>query len=103
MVLKKLFSCYVLLLFLICCDSDHTKENKKINGFALGTSYSISYADLSLNENILEYGWKIKSSEMINRSEGLPVEIYTLSHRNYILKCVIIYRGGSFSKYCELP
>ena len=54
MVLKKLFSCYVLLLFLICCDSDHTKENKKINGFALGTSYSISYADLSLNENILE-------------------------------------------------
>ncbi len=57
----------------------------------------------SLNENILEYGWKIKSSEMINRSEGLPVEIYTLSHRNYILKCVIIYRGGSFSKYCELP
>ena len=54
MVLKKLFSCYVLLLFLICCDSDYTKENKKINGFALGTSYSISYADLSLNENILE-------------------------------------------------
>ena len=54
MVLKKLFSCSVLLLFLICCDSDHTKENKKINGFALGTSYSISYADLSLNENILE-------------------------------------------------
>lgn len=54
MVLKKLFSCYVLLLFLICCDSDHTKENKKINGFALGTAYSISYADLSLNENILE-------------------------------------------------
>ena len=54
MVLKKLFSCFVLLLFLICCDSDHTKENKKINGFALGTSYSISYADLSLNENILE-------------------------------------------------
>ena len=54
MVLKKLFSCFVLLLFLICCDSDDTKENKKINGFALGTSYSISYADLSLNENILE-------------------------------------------------
>ena len=54
MVLKKLFSCFVLLLFLICCDSDHTKENKKINGFALGTAYSISYADLSLNENILE-------------------------------------------------
>ena len=57
----------------------------------------------SLNENILEYGWKIKSSEMINRSEGVPFEIYTLSHRNYILKCVIIYRGSSFSKYCELP
>ena len=54
MVLKKLFSCYVLLLFLICCDSDHTKGNKKINGFALGTSYSISYDDSSLNENILE-------------------------------------------------
>ena len=54
MVLKKLFSCFVLLLFLICCDSDHTKENKKINGFALGTSYSISYDDSSLNENILE-------------------------------------------------
>ncbi len=57
----------------------------------------------SLNENILEYGWKIKSSEMINRSEGVPFEIYTLSHRNYILKCVIIYGGISFSKYCELP
>lgn len=54
MVLKKLFSCFVLLLFLICCDSDHTKGNKKINGFALGTSYSISYDDSSLNENILE-------------------------------------------------
>ena len=54
MVLKKLFSFLVLLLFLICCDLNHTNENKKINGFALGTSYSVSYSDLSLNENILE-------------------------------------------------
>ena len=54
MVLKKLFSCFVLLLFLICCDLNQTNGNKKINGFALGTSYSISYNDSSLNENILE-------------------------------------------------
>ena len=54
MVLKKLFSFLVLLLFLICCDLNHTNENKKINGLALGTSYSVSYSDLSLNENILE-------------------------------------------------
>ena len=67
--------------------------------FASEPEYSLE----SLNVNLNEFGWKIKSSEMINRSEGVPVEIYTLSNKNYILKCVIIYRGSSFSKYCELP
>ena len=60
----------------------------------------------SLNENINKFSWKVKKSEIINRSEGVPIEIYTLmdkKYSSYILKCVLIYRGNSISEYCELP
>ena len=60
----------------------------------------------SLNENINKFAWKVKKSEIIYRSEGVPIEIYTLmdkKYNSYILKCVLIYRGNSISEYCELP
>ena len=43
-----------------------------------------------LNKNVIEYGWKIKSSKM-TKVDGLPSEIYTLTKGNWVLKCLIIY------------
>tara|TARA_B100000686_G_scaffold46085_1_gene49171 strand:+ start:995 stop:1243 length:249 start_codon:yes stop_codon:yes gene_type:complete len=59
------------------------------------------YSD-SLNKNINEYGWKIKNSKFF-KFERSFVQIYTLTNKNYVLKCNIIYRASDLSTYCELP
>ena len=43
-----------------------------------------------LNKNVTEYGWKIKSSKM-TKVDKLPLEIYTLTKGNWVLKCQILY------------
>tara|TARA_S200000501_G_scaffold270195_1_gene253931 strand:- start:53 stop:1063 length:1011 start_codon:yes stop_codon:yes gene_type:complete len=52
MVLKKFYS-FCLLLFIISCKTTNTKENQRITGFALGTSYSITYSNLSFSSERL--------------------------------------------------
>ena len=53
MVLKRSYS-LLLLLILISCQKVEKNVNKRISGFALGTTYSINYSDLSLSEGVLE-------------------------------------------------
>ena len=53
MVLKRSYS-LLLLLILISCQKVEKNVNKRISGFALGTTYSINYSDLSLSKEVLE-------------------------------------------------
>ena len=73
--------------------------------FVIFSTYSLAdepeYSD-SINENMNEYGWKIKSSKFF-KFERSFVEIYTLTNKNYVLKCNIVYRAIELSTYCELP
>ena len=52
-VLKRSYS-LLLLLILISCQKVEKNVNKRISGFALGTTYSINYSDLSLSKKVLE-------------------------------------------------
>ena len=61
-----------------------------------------SWDKKSLNVNIKEHGWKVKSFTSNNLSNlTLPTEIYTLIKDNWILKCILIYRGSDQSGYCN--
>ena len=71
MVLKKFYS-LCLLLFIVSCESTKKTENKRINGFALGTSYSITYSNLSL------------SSERLIRDVDSIIEVINKSMSTYM-------------------
>ncbi len=90
MVLKKLYSS-LLLLFIISCQTAKKNEIQRISGFALGTSYSISYSDLSLSTKILE-----KEVDSI-------IDVINLSMSTYILDSDIskINNGDSLLKVDE--
>ena len=72
--MKKL-SLYVFLVLMFC---------------NVGFGEEPKWAFTDLNKNVIEYGWKIKSSKM-TKVDGLPSEIYTLTKGNWVLKCLIIY------------
>ena len=56
-----------------------------------------------LNKNVIEYGWKIKSSKM-TKVDKLPLEIYTLTKGNWVLKCQILYIPEEVSRtWCNTP
>ena len=89
-----------------------TKMMKKILGIIFlglllsGNAYAAepSWDKNSLNINIKEHGWKVKSFTANNLSKlSIPIEIYTLTKDNWILKCTLIYRGSDQSGYCNLP
>ena len=54
-----------------------------------------------LNENIIKYGWKLKSTT-VTQLKGFPSEIFTLNKDKYILKCIITYRPAITSE-CLIP
>ena len=56
----------------------------------------------SLNVNIINHGWKIKSSATTHNT-GKPVEIFTLVKGNWILKCSIFFEKSGSYGYCTLP
>ena len=60
------------------------------------------YSD-SLNENILEYDWKIKSTSNLVGTEKSSVEVITLSKNAWILKCTLTYLPTNFYQRCWLP
>ena len=57
----------------------------------------------SLNENIIEYGWKIKNTSNLVGTEKLGNEVITLHKNGWILKCSIFYAPTTFIQRCEIP
>ena len=60
------------------------------------------YSYSSINKNIIEYGWKIKSIKSAT-TKGYPAEIYTLTKGKWIMKCAIRYVQTMISTTCDLP
>ncbi len=56
----------------------------------------------SLNENIIEYGWKIKNTSNLVSTERKAIEIVTLSKNGWILKCSLTY-SQIFKQNCWIP
>ena len=57
----------------------------------------------SLNENILEYGWKIKSTSNLVGNDRSSFEVITLFKNGWILKCSLNYWPEEFYQRCWLP
>ncbi len=57
----------------------------------------------SLNENIIEYGWKIKNTSNLVGTETRAVEVVTLSKNGWILKCSLTYYPQIFKQKCWMP
>mgnify|MGYP001201467141 CR=1 FL=1 len=57
----------------------------------------------SLNENILEHGWKIKVTSNLVGNERSSFEVITLSKNAWILKCSLNYWPQEFYQRCWLP
>ena len=57
----------------------------------------------SLNENLIEYGWKIKSTSNLVGTERSAIEIVTLSKNGWILKCSLNYYPEDFYQRCWIP
>ena len=55
------------------------------------------YTPYSLNKNIIEYGWKIKSKRFTSEKD-----IYTLTKGKWILLCQIVYKRSYIETACEL-
>ena len=55
-----------------------------------------------MNKNIIEHGWKVKKSTM-TKLKTVPVEIYTLTKGNWILKCQILYMHDEMQTFCMTP
>ena len=54
MVLRKFYSIFIFLL-IINCKSNQKDDFKQLKGYALGTTYSISYSSSKLNKNLLSH------------------------------------------------
>ena len=48
------FYSFLLLLFFVCCQPTQENETQRISGFALGTSYSVTYLSPSLKAEVLQ-------------------------------------------------
>ena len=56
------------------------------------------YVAYSLNKNIIEHGWKVKSKR------STPVnDIFTLTRGKWILVCQIVYKKSYIDTVCALP
>ena len=86
--MKKLLG--IVVLGLMWCNVGFAEEKKP--------KYSSS-----LNENIIVHGWKIKSSKIVKRHNGVPVELYTLTKGKWILKCHVYVWDELGVDYCKLP
>ena len=82
--MKKLLAILVSCL-LLCCTT-YAEEPKP------------KYAAYSLNKNIIEHGWKIKSKRFTSEKD-----IYTLTKDKWILVCQIVYRKSIIISECYLP
>ena len=85
--MKKLLG--ILVLSLLWCNVSFADKKPK-------------FSYISLNENIIKYGWKIKSIKFAS-AKGFPVEIYTLTKGKWIMKCNLRYIHTMMSTTCYLP
>jgi len=51
-----------------------------------------------LNNNIINYGWKIKSTKIMNDKT-----IYTLSKNKWIMYCVVFFTNEEIETTCRIP
>ena len=86
--MKKL-SLYIFLVLMFC--NVGFAEDKK----ELKWSKDYSYG---LNDNIINYGWKIKSVRKTNDKE-----IYILNKNNWIMYCVVFFADERIEKTCRIP
>ena len=82
--MKKILA--ILILGLLCSGTTFAEESKP--------KYTYS-----LNKNIIEHGWKVKSKRVTSEKD-----IYTLTKDGWILVCLIVYKdSGSIRSDCSLP
>jgi len=85
-MMKKL-SLYIFLVLMFC---------------NVGFSEEPTFDYRDMNKNIIEHGWKVKKSTM-TKLKTVPVEIYTLTKGNWILKCQILYMHDEMETFCMTP
>ena len=87
--MKKLSTYLFLILFSISAPSfaDDKKELKVFKDYSF-----------DLNDNIINYGWKIKSVRKTNDKE-----IYILNKNNWIMYCVVFFADEEIETTCSIP
>ena len=86
--MKKLF--LYILLGLLWCNVGFAEDKKKLKW---NKDYSYN-----LNDNIINYGWKIKSVRKTNDKE-----IYILNKNNWIMYCVVFFVYEEIETTCRIP
>ena len=86
--MKKLF--LYIFLGLLWCNVGFAEDKKKLKW---DTDYSSD-----LNDNIINYGWKIKSVRKTNDKE-----IYILNKNNWIMYCVVFFVYEEIETTCRIP
>ena len=69
-----------------------------LSGITYAEESRPKYAAYSLNKNIIEHGWKIKSKRFTSEKD-----IYTLTKGKWILVCQIVYKTNRTDTDCILP
>ena len=70
-----------------------------LSGITYAEESQPKYNYMSLNKNIIEYGWKVKSKRSTSEKD-----IFTLTKGKWILVCQIVYRKtGIIISECSLP
>ena len=90
--MKKL-SLYIFLVLMVC-NVGFADDKKNLPKY--GTDYTNS--NKPLNNNIINYGWKIKSVKITNDKA-----IYTLSKNKWIMYCVVEFRRSGIDTTCTIP
>lgn len=86
--MKKL-SLYIFLVLMVC-NVGFADDKKELKAFK---DYSYD-----LNDNIINYGWKIKSVRKTNDKE-----IYILNKNNWIMYCVVFFADEEIETTCSIP
>ena len=90
--MKKLF--LYIFLGLIFCNVGFADDKKNLPKY--GTDYT--NINKPLNNNIINYGWKIKSVKITNDKA-----IYTLSKNKWIMYCVVFFADEEIETFCRIP
>ena len=91
--MKKLLG--IVVLGLLWCSVGVADDKKNLPKY--GKDYT--HTSPELNNNIINYGWKIKSVKMTNDKA-----IYTLSKNKWIMYCVVFFADDEIETTdCRIP